>query len=219
MKKYSNIVFDLDGTISDSSQGIINAFRFSLEKMGIQAPQGNYGDLIGAPLHQTFSERFFKHAPEKVSEAIRYFREYYRLKGKFENKMYEGIPELLEELHSEHQLYVLTNKPEAFAGEILRHFNIEKFFQGIYGLREDATSDKELLALQMNKNIFGSSSRDTLMVGDTIFDFTCAQKAGWDFCFASYGFGSRKSLHPFSLQYSIDNPTELKNMLYAGSAL
>jgi phosphoglycolate phosphatase len=219
VKKYSNIVFDLDGTISDSSEGIINAFRFSLEKMGLQAPQKNYGDLIGAPLHKTFSERFFKHEPEKVNQAIQHFREYYRHKGKFENKMYEGIPELLEDLHSDHQLYILTNKPESFAGEILRHFNIEKFFQGIYGLQEDATSGKEILALHMNKNIFGSSFSDALMVGDTIFDLTCAQKAGWDFCFASYGFGSTESLQPFSPQYSIDAPAELKNTLYAGRAL
>ena len=129
MKK--TILFDLDGTLTDSGEGIINCAILALEHFGLPIPSREAMRVfVGPPLH----ESFIKHGvpADQAEEAIRIYRSRYIPIGKFENTPYPGIRELLEKLKSHgHTLYVATSKPETMSVEILEHFDLAKYFDKI----------------------------------------------------------------------------------------
>lgn len=126
---YQFYFFDLDGTITDSSLGITNSVRYALAKYGIEEPdRKKLYRFIGPPLAESFRE-FYGFPEEQCQEAIRYYREYYRDKGIYENRVYDGLEEVLKKLkEAGKQLVVATSKPEVFAREIIRYFHLDSYF-------------------------------------------------------------------------------------------
>ncbi|MDG4516103.1 HAD hydrolase-like protein [Streptococcus suis] len=126
---YQTILCDLDGTLTDSGQGILNSVAYALEKMGIEEPDtANLNRFIGPPLYESFS-RFYQLSPEDTQSAVDAFRVYFKEKGMFENQLYPGIIPLLEELRTAGKtLVIATSKPEIFAKQILEHFGIAHYF-------------------------------------------------------------------------------------------
>ena len=142
MKK--TILFDLDGTLTDSGEGIINCAILALEHFGCPIPtREEMRVFVGPPLH----ESFIKHGvpADKTEEAIAVYRSRYIPIGAYENTPYPGIRELLEALKADgHTLYVATSKPEAMSIKILEHFDLAKYFDMICGATMDTSrSSKE----------------------------------------------------------------------------
>lgn len=167
MKK--TILFDLDGTLTDSGEGIINCAIYALEHYNLPIPsREELRVFVGPPLTDTFIK--FGVAPEDAVEAVEIYRERFIPIGMYENKLYPGIKDLLETLRTQgHTLCIATSKPESMAREILRYFDIGKFFHYICGATLDHTRDtkEQVISYLMSQC---HSEYPWVMVGDTAFD-------------------------------------------------
>lgn len=187
------VLFDLDGTLTDSGEGIINCAVFAMERLGIPVPpREELGVFVGPPLWDTF--RQFGVPTDRVDEAVEIFRSRYVPIGKFENTPYPGIREVLEVLRAQgRKLYVATSKPEVTAREILEHFDLSRYFTEICGASVDKTrSSKEdvityLLSLDACKE-------HSVMVGDTAFDVIGAAAHGIPTIGAAWGYGKTEDM-------------------------
>ena len=182
------ILFDLDGTLTDSGEGIINCATLALEHFGLPVPERKAMYVfIGPPLRDTFIK--FGVNPQDVEEAITVFRSRYLTKGKYENKPYPGIRELLEKLQAQgHKLYVATSKPEIQAVDVLEHFDLAKYFDIIAGATMDKTRDSKSAVIAYLKEQAGTMAA-SVMVGDTAFDVTGAADHGIPTIGVSWGYG------------------------------
>ncbi|MDD4124989.1 MAG: HAD hydrolase-like protein, partial [Eubacteriales bacterium] len=145
---YKYILFDLDGTLTDSAEGIINSMIYALDKFNLAIPLKEViFSRVGPPLDETF--RFFGVPAEKVTEAINVYREYFAAKGIFENRVYEGIPEQLEKLRKRRiTLLVATSKPQLFARRITDKFGLSHYFDFVAGsnMNETRTAKAEVIS-------------------------------------------------------------------------
>lgn len=187
MKKKS-ILFDLDGTLTDSGEGIINCAVFALEHFGLPVPPREAMRIfVGPPLWDTFGK--FGVPSDKLDEAVKVFRSRYVPIGKFENTPYAGIREVLSQLKELGcKLYVATSKPETTAVEILEHFDLAKYFDEICGadLDRSRTSKSQVIAYLLGKSQPGENM---IMVGDTAYDVTGAAAHGISTVGVSWGYG------------------------------
>ena len=182
------ILFDLDGTLTDSGEGIINCALFALEKFGLPLPsREEMRVFVGPPLHQSFIK--FGVPEAQADEAVRVYRSRYIPIGKFENYPYPGIRELLERLTAEgHSLYVATSKPEAMSIEILEHFDLAKYFTVICGASYDTSrSTKDAVIAHLLSQM--GKKQDAVMVGDTAYDVIGAAAHGIPTMGVSWGYG------------------------------
>ena len=196
MEKYKYILFDLDGTITDSALGITNSVKYALIKSGAEIPP--YETLckfIGPPLLDGFRD-ICGFETEKAKAAVKYYREYYETTGLFENEVYGGIPELLDKLKKAGKTVILaTSKPEKFAKIILEHFNLSRYFDFAAGATLDETrSNKDtVIAYALSECNITDKSR-AIMVGDRHHDIDGARINGISSVGVLYGFGDRKEL-------------------------
>ena len=182
------ILFDLDGTLTDSGEGIINCASLALEHFGITVPdRETMRVFVGPPLEKTFRE--FGVPADRTNEAIQVYRSRYIPIGKFENTPYPGIRELLEKLRTQgHKLYVATSKPEPQAVDILEHFDLAKYFDIIAGATMDKTRDHKAAVIAYLKEQAGDMA-SSVMVGDTSFDVTGAAEHGIPTIGVAWGYG------------------------------
>ncbi len=190
---YDNVLFDLDGTLTDSSLGIINSVKFALDKYGMDYDEKNLYKFIGPPLIDSFVD-MFGFSNEEARKAIKIYRSYYAEKGIFENHVYPGIEDMLIDLKSAgKRLLVSTSKPEVFAVKILEHFGIAKYFDFIAGSNMDETRAKkcEVIAYALEETGITDKSK-TVMVGDREHDIIGAKLTGLDSIAILYGFGNEE---------------------------
>lgn len=163
------IFFDLDGTLTDSGEGIINCATLALEHFGLPVPsREEMGVFVGPPLDKTFLQ--FGVPEDKTQEAIKVFRSRYLVTGKFENAPYPGIHELLHTLRQQgHRLFVATSKPETTAVEVLNKFELSEYFECICGATMDGTRIHKADVIAYLLEQIGTVEH-ILMVGDTEFD-------------------------------------------------
>ena len=137
---YQTVLFDLDGTLTDPREGITRSIQYALGKLGIDEPDlTQLEHFIGPPLLQAFMQ-FYGFDEAKAWEAVNFYRERFKVTGLYENRVFEGVMPLLEDLSGQgRQLYVATSKPWVFAREIARHFDFAKHFKVIYGSELDGT--------------------------------------------------------------------------------
>ncbi|MBX8473824.1 HAD family hydrolase [Pseudomonas cichorii] len=192
---YQNILFDLDGTLTDPRLGITRSIQFALAKLGIDEPDiTRLEHFIGPPLLQAFMQ-FYDMDEARAWEAVGFYRERFKVTGLYENQVFDGVPELLEALASQGRtLYIATSKPWVFAHEIARHFDFAKYFKVIYGSELDGTrTDKvELIAHLLEHE--GLDPSQTLMIGDRKHDLIGGLRNGLDVAAVGYGFGSHEEL-------------------------
>ena len=206
------ILFDLDGSLTDSGEGIINCAILALEHFGLPIPsREEMRVFVGPPLH----ESFIKHGvpADQADEAVRIYRSRYIPIGKFENTPYPGIREMLEALKAEgHKLYVATSKPEAMSVEILEHFDLAKYFDQICGATMDTSrSSKEAVIeylLQQN-----GRADNMIMVGDTKFDVIGAKAHGIPTIGVSWGYGEVADMEEAGAVGIANSAEELLEML------
>lgn len=193
-KKY--ILFDLDGTLTDSEEGITKAVEYALHDFGIEvADRSDLRVFIGPPLTDSFM-KYYGFSEEKALEGVKKYREYYNEKGKFENAVYEGIEEVLSRLKKEgKQLIVATSKPEFYAKQIMDHFDLSKYFSNIYGATMDGSRvyKEDVIRYALQENGI-TDPEEAVMVGDREHDMIGAKKCGLEAIGVLFGFGSREEL-------------------------
>lgn len=183
------ILFDLDGTLTDSGEGIINCASLALRHFGLPVPdRETMRVFVGPPLTDTFVK--FGVPEDKADEAVEVYRSRYTTVGKFENFPYPGIREVLHTLKGQgHTLYVATSKPESMSIEILEKFDLAKYFDMICGASFDRSRSKkeDVIAYLLEK---AGNAGNTVMVGDTAFDVIGAAAHGIPTIGVSWGYGT-----------------------------
>ena len=208
--QYQNVLFDLDGTLTDPREGITRSIQYGLSKMGIEEPDlRKLEHFIGPPLLQAFIE-FYGFSETEAWEAVGFYRERFSVKGLYENQVFEGITPLLEELAGQgRQLFIATSKPQIYAREIARHFDFAKHFNVIYGSELDGTRTNkvELIAHLMAEE--GLDPAQTLMIGDLKHYLIGASHNGLDAAAVGYGFGSFEELSAHAPTYHFETLAQL----------
>lgn len=203
MKKYSVLLFDLDGTITDPALGITNAVMHALKKFGITVEnRSELFKFIGPPLWDSF-ENYYGFTKEQAKKAVGYYREYYADRGIFENYVYDGLEEQLKRLNdSGRTLIVATSKPEVFAKRILDHFSIAHYFAYVAGADLEGTRVKkdDVIAYALDAGGVRDKS-EAIMIGDRSYDIEGAKKVGVDSMGVLYGYGGREELEAAGADY------------------
>lgn len=215
---YKYILFDLDGTISDSSEGITKGIQIALNKLGIEEDRKNLRKFIGPPLTYSFS-KFYNMDDENMDKAIKYYREYYSKTGLFENTPYEGIEDLLKKIKdSGRKIAVTTSKPGKFSYEILEKFGLLKYFDIIAGATLEGEAGKKrsdkVDVVEYALEEFGNPDKsEVVLVGDTRFDAEGAAKVGIDCIGVLYGFGTREELEEYNAKHIAETVEDIYKYL------
>lgn len=212
---FEYILFDLDGTLTDSGEGITKSVQYALKSFGILVDDlKELNKFIGPPLNDSFKE-YYNFDEEKAQLGLVKYREYFADKGIYENKLYDGIPELLEVLKKNNKKIVLaTSKPEVYARQILQYFKIDKYFDFAAGADFEETrvnkGDVIKYALQ-EANITDLSK--VIMVGDREHDIIGAKENNIKSVGVLYGFGDVIELTQARAEYIVKDTEELLNIL------
>ncbi|PFK33503.1 phosphoglycolate phosphatase [Bacillus cereus] len=210
---YTTFLFDLDGTLTDPKEGIVNSVLYALRKMGIdELNQEELESFIGPPIQHSFADRY-EMDEKQVEQAVFYFREYLKKSGLLENRIYEGIPYILQELKDkEKRLFVATSKPTIFAKQVLEHFNLLHFFEEIVGSNLDGTRIKKD---EIIEHIFHThpelKREEVVMVGDRKHDIIGANCNGIDSIGVLYGYGSEEELKEAGATYVVKHVEGFRN--------
>ena len=208
------VLFDLDGTLTDSQIGIITSMNHALVQMGRSPlPAEELSIYLGPPLHQTFRNLLDTEEEEMVLSAVTAYREYFGVKGLFENEVYPGIPELLGRLQGEGiDLYVATSKPVFYARQIIDHFGLTKFFRDIYGSEMDGTRSgkHDLIAYILEQE--GLKKEETWMVGDRRHDIEGAAAHTLRSVGVLWGYGSPEELKEAGATHLCTHPSEFPQL-------
>lgn len=215
MKNYDVILFDLDGTLTDSSPGILNSIIYALKKYDITVENtAQLRKFLGPPLHESFAQ-FYGFDEQKSMEAVAFYREYFSTKGLLENEVYDGIPCLLKNLcDNGKRLIVATSKPQEFTDRIMSHFGLSEYFEFVAGSNMDGTRSKkaEVIEYALAKcNITDKST--AVMIGDREHDIFGANAVGIDSIGVEYGYGDYDELHNAGATYIVKTVAELNNIL------
>lgn len=209
------IFFDLDGTITDSGDGIKNSAAYALNKFGIPVPsRDELNKFIGPPLVGSF-RNLFGMSDEDADLAVVYYREYYAVKGIFENSLYDGVTDMLEALKNAGKTIVLaTSKPEIYANQILKYFNIYDYFTHVCGAEMDhkRTDKHEVIEYALETAGVTDISR-VIMVGDRHHDIDGAKKSHLDSIGVTFGYGSFDELTEAGADHVVNDTKELTELL------
>jgi phosphoglycolate phosphatase len=213
--KASVLLFDLDGTLTDPKEGILNSVYYALKKKNIiENHPEELLSFIGPPLHLSFKNRYHL-TSEKAFEMVSVFREYFADKGIFENTLYSGIFELLQELKKQKKTIALaTAKPTHFAKQVIEHFKIAPFIDFIAGANTDGsrTDKKEIIAYA--KEITGNKpDAEYLMIGDREYDIMGAHFNKVETCWVTYGYGVESIVLKEKPKYICRTVAELSKLL------
>ena len=206
------ILFDLDGTLTDSGEGIINCASLALERLGLPVPdRETMRVFVGPPLRDSFLR--FGVKPEDVEEAIAIYRSRYVPTGMFENTPYDGIKELLSDLKAAgHRLILATAKPESMATAIVEKFELAQYFEMLCGASMDSSRDSKDKVIGYVLDKIGSA-QNVIMVGDTAYDVTGAAAHNIPTIGVSWGYGTVEDMRAAGAIAITDTPAQLLEML------
>lgn len=215
MHGFKYILFDLDGTLTDPALGITNSVQYALKKFGIEAKdRRELYKFIGPPLIESFMAYYgFDH--EKAEKAVEYYREYYSVKGIFENSLYDGIEKMLAALKKSGKRVILaTSKPEKFAKQILEFFEIDKYFDFVAGATMNETRSKkdEVIAYALEQCEI-SDSENAVMVGDRKYDIEGAHTFNIKGVGVLFGYGSKQELENAKADFLAEDIEKLCEIL------
>ena len=206
------ILFDLDGTLTDSAEGIINCAILGLEHFGLPVPDRKTMEVfIGPPLHEIFVT--FGVPADRADEAVAVYRSRYNTVGKFENAPYPGVIELLQTLKAHgHTLLVATSKPEGLAMEIIEKFELARYFDRICGasLDRSRSSKEDVIAYLLS---LSGRAESIVMVGDTKFDILGAKAHGIPAIGVSWGYGKVEDMETAGAKAIANTMSELLTLL------
>ena len=192
MTKYKAVLFDLDGTLLDTTEGVVDAVKRTIEHHAFQMPdEDTLKSFVGPPMQKSMSE-MFDLDEETALRLANEFRENYRKYSLLQAQLYEGILLLLEQMREQgYKLAVATNKSHQNAMDILEKFGVMEYCDYAQGSDLDGRLSKKDI-IEMCINVLGCSKRETVLIGDSLFDLEGAEQAGIDFIAVTYGFGFKR---------------------------
>ena len=215
MKKYEYIAFGLDGTLTDPEVGLVKGFMYAFDRVGIEygAPE-TLRRYIGPPLHEEW-KREYGFTEEEAANAIAIFREYYDEYGWAENKVYDGIVDMLERLKAAGKKIVLaTSKPENTARRIMALFELDKYFDFMGGASTSSTRDKKWEVLEYSLASAGATDMSKcILVGDRKYDAEGAKICGVDSLGVLWGHGTEEEIEAAGFTYAVSTPGEVADLL------
>ena len=209
-------LFDLDGTLTDSRQGIVRGYQHALAGLGRAVPSADaLTAYVGPHLVDVFEALLQTDAQDVIERAIALYRDRFERIGMFENAVYPGIADLLTSLgRAGHELRVVTIKPTVYAGRILEHLSIDEQFTAIHGteLRDRQATKRALIQTALRAS--GVQAQDTLMIGDRAEDIEGARANGVSSVGVTWGYGRRSELSAAGPDRLVDSPEELLEYLH-----
>ena len=212
--KYKYYLFDLDGTLMDPGIGITNSVMYALEKFGIHVSDRRaLYPFIGPRLTDSF-RKYFDFTEEQALQAVEYYREYFRAGGIFENKVYQGIPEMLEELKAGNAVIALaTSKPYEFSVQILEHFGLYRYFDHVGAATMDGRISRKSDVIRHLLDELGDMDQESvLMVGDRDQDVNGAKANGLHCAGVLWGYGSNDELVNAGADYIVSAPCDIPGL-------
>ena len=209
------ILFDLDGTLTDPAEGITNSVAYALRRYGIEVSDNStLNCFIGPPLTDSF-EKFFGFSHEDAVDAVEVYREYYKPSGIFENKVYDGITDVLSRLKAAGKHVIMaTSKPEFFACQIAEHFGFDCWFDLIAGSTLDGSRVKKHDVIEYALERYGITERDEcIMIGDRLHDIEGAKKSMMKSIGVLWGYGSREELEAAGADFICESVADLFDMI------
>ncbi len=204
------LLFDLDGTLTDSGRGIMNSVSYALAKFGIrESDPAKLRRFVGPPLKESFLN-FYGFSEEEGERAVAVYREYFTEKGIKENKLYPGIREGLTALKEKgFRLGIASSKPEVFVEQIARDFQITEYFDVMAGSLLDGGRTDKAQVIEEALRRLGAFPEQTVMVGDREHDVKGAARLGIPCAGAVYGYGSREELVQAGARWLLEEPGEI----------
>lgn len=213
--KYKYILFDLDGTLTDPFEGITRSVQISLEHFGIKVTDRNELKVfIGPPLWESYM-KYFGLSKEDADTAVVKYREYFSVKGLFENEVYGGIHEFLAELKAKGlKLAVATSKPAVFSQKILDKFELSQYFEFLSGSELSGERVKKADVIEYAiENMHITDRNAVLMIGDRHHDIDGAKACNVDSCGILWGYGDRNEHEMAGADYIAETLEELKALI------
>lgn len=216
--QHKTIFFDLDGTLTEPSEGITKSVEYALNSFGISVPDRmELCRFIGPPLVYSFME-YYGFSREKADLAIEKYRERFSVKGIYENKLYPGVAEMLSKLKEKGLSLVLaTSKPTVFALRILEHFQLVAYFDFVAGAELDGSRDKKGDVIRYALEQTGIDPAAVLMVGDRLHDVEGAKENGIETLGVLYGFGSREELENAGAKLIAETVEDILRLIVSGA--
>ena len=212
MHKYDFVIFDFDGTVIDTGEGILKSLQYAFEAQGHPIPDlSDMKKFIGPPIHYSFTT-FYGVSEDDVGDYIKSYRQRYREKGVYEARVYDGMVETLQTLRANGvRLGIASSKPETLIYDVMAHFHLTDLFDAVVGTRFDDSNHAgkaDLVRASMQKLGAADKGR-VLMVGDRCFDIDGAAGAGVDSCGVLFGYGSQAEFEAHGATHIIAAAKEL----------
>ena len=209
------VLFDLDGTLIDSSDGIIKSARYALSHYGIEEPdRDKMYQFIGPPLSDSF-QKLYGFSPEQAKEAVEVYRKRYNRTGIFECSLYPGVENCIKRLKQQgYRIGMASSKPELSCRRILEHFDILSLFDEVVGATFDGTRDKkEDVLREVFERWKDLSPRQMCLVGDTVFDAEGARRVEMPCVAVTYGFGNLEQMKEAGILASCEKLDQLPEII------
>ena len=214
MKEHDYILFDLDGTLTDSKPGIVKCIAYALEKENIPYTQSILDKMVGPPFRVSMKEYFGLDMP-MIEKLIEIYRGVYEVSGYKNCKVFDGVREMLQTLKDAGKtLAVATSKPIKFTNLIMRDFDLGKYFDFVGGASSDASKEAKRDVVRMVlDNLKVEDKSKVLMVGDRLYDIEGAHLEGIDCAAVLYGYGNREEFERYNAEYILETPKDVVNLV------
>lgn len=210
-----NLLFDLDGTLTDPAEGITRCYQFALEELGHPSPpRAELLRFIGPPMRENFRAVLGASDRELIERAVALYRERFSRIGLYENELYRGVREMLETLRaSGFHLFVATSKVTEYSALILEHFQLAEFFTAIHGATPDGSLDDKAELVARLLRVEEIDASESLIIGDREHDIRAARRNGLRSIGVTYGYGARAELELSGADFIRDTPEEVASLL------
>lgn len=216
MANFDYVIFDFDGTVADTGEGILKSLQYSFVAMGDPAPKlKDLEKFIGPPVYYSYTH-FYGIPEEKVDLYVKKYRERYREKGIYESKVYDGLVELVNSLkESGKKVGIASSKPESLIYSVSDYLKITDLFDAIVGVKSDNSkhSTKAGLISQAMADLGATDKNKVLMVGDRCFDIDGAHEAGVKCCGALWGYGDEEEFKAHKADFIVKVPRDIENLV------
>lgn len=212
MASYDYVIFDFDGTVADTAEGIIKSLQYSFEQMGREIPDmSDLKRFIGPPVYYSYTH-FYGVSEDEVEAYIRKYRERYKIKGIYECRVYDGMKELLCELKSRGvKVGIASSKPEHLIYSVADFLGVTDMFDAIVGVKSDNSrhSTKKDIILEAAEKLGATEKEKVLMVGDRCFDIDGAAGAEVKSCGALWGYGNKEEFLEHNADMIVEKPLDV----------
>ena len=216
MAKFNYVIFDFDGTVADTGEGILRSLQYSFEAMGDVVPDlSDLKRFIGPPVYYSYTT-FYGISEDKVDLYIKKYRERYREKGIYESKVYVGVRKLIISLKEKGiKIGIASSKPEQLIYAVSDYLEITNLFDVIVGVKSDNSkhSTKAGLITQAMEELGAEDKNKVLMVGDRMFDIDGAHDAGIKCCGALWGFGDEDEFKEHNAEFIVSEPSDIMKLI------